>query len=179
MANHVIIARCVNLELYDLVNYNNFENNIIYNKLNKMSIKFNIDKRLNSFEAPNFLKWFIIPFVIILILGYIVGSVYVYRDIKKGGYDYKKYDEECERKNKIECSHLTNKNEYNHCLRFKNDARCNYTIEKTGKSGPIFAYLLVPLVIALILSSLLYKILLYIKNPKVAGGVFVFNALFK
>lgn len=144
-----------------------------------MSITFNIDKRLNSFDAPNFLKWFILPFVIILILGYIIGSVFVYRDIKKGGYEYKKYDEECESKNKLECSHLTNKDEYNNCLRLKNDARCKFTMEKTGSKGPIIAYLLVPLIIALILSSLLYKMLLYIKNPKVAGGVFVYNALFK
>jgi hypothetical protein len=143
-----------------------------------MPVKFDVNKTLNSFDAPDFLKWFIMPFIILLILGYIIGFTFVYKDVRKGGYEYRKYDEECEKKNKLECSHLTEQNKYNACLQLKNDARCEFTVEKTGKLGPILVYTLVPLFLALALASLLYKVLLYIKNPKVAGGVFVYRALF-
>lgn len=143
-----------------------------------MTIKFDVDKRIDSFDAPDFLKWFIIPFIILLILGYSIGLIFVYKDIKKGGYDTKQYDLECEKQNKDECSHLTNKDEYNNCLNFKNDARCEYIIKKTGIVAPIIVYAILPIIISLVLASLLYKMLLYIKNPRVAGGVFIYNALF-
>lgn len=143
-----------------------------------MAIDLNVDKLINSFEGPNFFKWFILPFIIVLLTGYIIGAKFVYQDIQKGGYTYKKYDFECEKKNKLECSVHTDTKEFNKCVQHKNDARCSYTEEKTGIWAPIIAYTIVPLIIAVALAGLLYKILIYIKNPKVAASIFIIDGLF-
>lgn len=139
----------------------------------------NLDKSFSKFEAPDYLKFYIIPFIIIALIGYIVGIYFVQRDIKKGGYKIKVFDPECVAKNRKSCSEsLSNPNDINNCIKLKNDSLCSFKYSRTGSKVPIILYIILPFLIAIILSSIIYNTLLYIKNPRVAGGIFIFKTLF-
>lgn len=127
-------------------------------------------KARSSFKEPNPNDWFVLPFIILLIIGYLLGFKYVYRNVMDGGYKYNytenssgykftynDYDYVCKFNNIINCLNQPNSN-YNDCLNKDMSAKCenqSYT-HRTGWLMPILIYLIVPFVVALIMSVMLY-----------------------
>ena len=134
---------------------------------------------LKTFDAPDFLKYYIIPVIVLGILGYIIGLPFVIRDVKRGGYNQVVYDEKCENKNRERCKDILNKKEFDECVANQNKLRCDSRIEKTGKQMPKIIYMIVPPIIALIIAGILYRLLIFIRNPRVAAGYFLFKGLQK
>lgn len=140
-----------------------------------MGINLDIDKRIDSLYAPSYLKWIILPFVIFTVLGYLVGLKFALDDYKKGGYFYDKYDETCSQKIKNNCRH---ESEPDKCYKSKIHS-CPSTKEQTSKFVPLLVYGIVPIIIASILAFGVYKLVLYINNPKLAAGVIIYRTLFR
>ena len=136
-----------------------------------------ITKLINSFEAPDFVRHYIIPVFVLSILGYVIGLPFVIRDVKRGGYDQVIYDDLCENKNKNRCKEILNKKDFDKCVKNQNKLRCDSRIEKSGKNKPLLVYAFVPLVVAFIIGGMFYRLLIFIKNPKVAAGYFLFKGL--
>lgn len=134
---------------------------------------------LKTFDAPDFMKFFIIPVIVLSIVGYVIGLPFVIRDVKRGGYNQVVYDEKCASKNREKCKDILNKKEFDECVENQNKLRCDSRIEKTGKQMPKIMYMIVPPLIALIVAGLLYKLLIFIRNPRVAAGYFLFKGLQK
>ena len=134
---------------------------------------------IDSFDAPSYLKYFILPTIIFMLIGYVIGFPFFIKSFTSGGYDIKKYDSDCKNKNIIFCE----KNNYYHedineCINYRNRLLCDYTWVKTGKYIPLIVYLIIPLLVAIILSGTLYNIMINIKNPRLAAGRFILNGIF-
>ena len=129
-----------------------------------------LTKLLKSFDAPDFMKYYVIPVVVLCIVGYVIGLPFVIKDVKRGGYNKVVYDETCVNKNRERCKDILKKKEFDACVANQNELRCDSRIEKTGKQMPKIIYMIVPPIVALILAGLLYKLLVFIRNPRVAAA---------
>lgn len=140
-----------------------------------MAINFNADKHIKNFKAPNYFKWAVLPFIIIAVIGYIVGIAPVIRDYKAGGYTTNNPDAECKAKIQDVCLTATDPDA---CYNRKIHA-CPTIEGRTSKYVPLVIYFIAPLIIASIITSIIYYIKLAIMNPKMAAGVAVSKMLFK
>ncbi len=136
-----------------------------------------LQKILKTFDAPDFYKYFLIPFAIITSIGYIFGLPFIIRDVKKGGYNTITYDDTCVKMNEERCKEILNPKEYQGCVAIQNELRCESTKGKGGSAIPVLLYLILPLIISFTLSIMLYKLLIFIKNPKVAAGYILAKSL--
>ena len=134
---------------------------------------------LKTFDAPDFMKFFIIPVIVLSIVGYVIGLPFVMRDVKRGGYNQVVYDETCASKNRERCKDILDKQKFDECVENQNKLHCDSRIEKTGKQMPKVMYMIVPPIVALLVAGLLYKLLIFIRNPRVAAGYFLFKGLQK
>ena len=138
-----------------------------------------LQKLFKTFDAPDFYKYFLVPFAIVTIIGYIFGLPFVIRDVKKGGYNTITYDTTCVKMNEERCKDILNPKEYQGCVANQNKLRCESTKGKGGSTFPVILYVILPPIIGSILSGMLYKLLIFIKNPKVAAGYILADSLRK
>ena len=138
-----------------------------------------MDKLFKTLDAPDFMKYFIVPVIILSILGYVIGLPFVVKDVKRGGYNQVVYDGKCVNKNRDRCKDILDKREFNECVENQNKLRCDSRIEKTGKKMPVITYVILPPIIAIILGVMIYKLLIFIRNPRVAAGYILFKGLQK
>lgn len=138
-----------------------------------------LTKLLKTFDAPDFMKYYVIPVIVLCIVCYVIGLPFVIRDVKRGGYNQVVYNETCASKNREKCKDILDKQKFDECVANQNELHCDSRIEKTGKQMPKIAYMIIPPIVALILGGLLYKLLIFIKNPKVAAGYILFKGLQK
>ena len=134
-----------------------------------------MDKVLKTFDAPDFVTYYIFPVVILTFIGYLIGLPFVVRDVSRGGYNTVTYPLDCVKENRERCKNIYNKKEFDECLNNQNVLRCEAIRGKGGKFLPLLAFFLSPLIIALIIGSLFYKLLIFIRNPKVAAGYMLFK----
>jgi len=140
-----------------------------------MAINFDADKVIKNFKAPNYFRWAILPFIIILLVGYIAGIAPVIKDYKAGGYTTHTPESTCKAKIQDVCMTATNPDD---CYKMKIGS-CPTIEGKTSKYVPIAVYVVIPIIIALTITSIIYYIKLAIMNPKLAAGVIVTKMLFK
>lgn len=129
---------------------------------------------IDKINAPNFFGWFMIPFFIALAIGYGVGLKFAIRDYRAGGYNIQEYDRDCSHGVSLRCHR---EYDYNQCYN-REISRCHTNTRKGAKSGPIYVYIFVPILVGLIFASMVYKIVLYIMNPELAATVIIFNMFF-
>ena len=136
-----------------------------------------MDNLINKFDAPDYFKFYLLPVLIISLLGYIISYNYFITVYNDDGFLYKKYDNECLNEINEYCLKKYDLNDdIKQCVN-NNMYKCKYTYEKTGKLVPLLLYIFLPLLIAIILSSIFYKVLIYIKNPRIAAGMFLLQNL--
>jgi hypothetical protein len=137
----------------------------------------NIGKYFTSFEGPSYVRWFIIPFAVLAVLGYLIGLPLVIKHAKAGGYLITNYDKKCESNGRLACAPTSTDREndtaYNQCVQAYLEANCDSTQSRTGAWVPILLYVLLPLIIGSALAFSLYKLVIFVKNPKVAAGYFL------
>jgi len=134
----------------------------------------NIGKYFQSFDAPNYLTWFIIPFAVLAVLGYLIGLPLVIKHAKARGYLVTNYDRKCESQARIQCAPTSSNTEhnsaYNKCVQAYLEANCDSTQSRTGAWVPILLYVLLPLLGGSGIAFSLYKLVIFIRNPKTAVG---------
>jgi hypothetical protein len=137
----------------------------------------NIGKYFQSFDAPSYLTWFIIPFAVLAVLGYLIGLPLVIKHAREGGYLVTNYDRKCESEARIQCaptsSATENNTAYNQCVQAYLEANCDSTQSRTGAWVPILLYVLLPLVVGSAIAFSLYKLIIFIRNPRTAAGYFL------
>ena len=129
---------------------------------------------IEDINAPNFFSWFIIPFFLALAIGYSIGIKYAIRDYRKGGYLVHDYNKTCANEVSFSCRHAP---DYNRCFS-REVSKCPYEERKTIRSAPIYVFIFIPIIIALIVASMVYKVVLFIRNPELAASVIIFNMFF-
>lgn len=142
---------------------------------------FNTNSVFGSFDAPNYLTTFIIPAVVLAIIGYIIGLPLVIKHVKAGGYLITKYDKKCESDGRIACAAASSQSEdnpaYNQCVAAYLEANCDSTQERSGKWVPILLYVFLPLLIGSSIAFAIYKLIIFVRNPRIAAGYFLFRGL--
>jgi hypothetical protein len=137
----------------------------------------NIGKYFQSFDAPSYLTWFIIPFAILAVLGYLIGLPLVIKHVKARGYLVTNYDRKCESEARIQCAPTSSNTEhnsaYNQCVQAYLETNCDSTQSRTGAWVPILLYVLLPLIIGSAIAFSLYKLIIFIRNPRTAAGYFL------
>lgn len=132
-----------------------------------MAINFNVDRLVNSFDAPNIAKFLLIPVIIVYIISLIITLVLLIPAFKRGGIEYKSYDSTCEDRVKRECDKDNgNQRDFESCYNRKRDLTCESTIKRSGIWAPVAILLLVPVIIAFMIGFAIYRIALYFMNPK-------------
>jgi len=137
----------------------------------------NIGKYFGSFEGPNYLTWFVIPFTVLAVLGYLIGLPLVIKHVRAGGYLLTNYDRKCESEGRLACAPTSTDREndtaYNQCVQAYLEANCDSTQSRTGAWVPILLYTLLPLIIGSVIAFSLYKLVIFIRNPRMAAGYFL------
>lgn len=137
----------------------------------------NIGKYFQSFDAPNYMTWFIIPFAILAVIGYLIGLPLVIKHAREGGYLVTNYDKRCESQARIQCaptsSATENNTAYNQCVQAYLEANCDSTQSRTGAWVPILFYVLLPLIIGSAIAFSLYKLIIFVMNPRISAGYFL------
>ncbi len=137
----------------------------------------NIGKYFQSFDAPSYLTWFIIPFAVLAVLGYLIGLPLVIKHTREGGYLVTNYDKRCESTARLQCAPTSSNTEhnsaYNQCVQAYLEANCDSTQSRTGAWVPILLYVLLPLIIGSAIAFSLYKLIIFIRNPRTAAGYFL------
>lgn len=131
---------------------------------------------VKNIKVPNFTHWFVIPFVLFTI---IFGYVF-YNALKKSYSDkgFSFYSEKCKVDARTQCVTIVNDNDRKKC---ENDYLSNNCQDKEVKGGVgsvVAANILGALFVAFMFALFVYKIVLYIRNPKVAFGVILLNSMF-
>lgn len=137
-------------------------------------------------DAPNYFYWSILPFLILVIAGYIIGFPYFRADFEAGGYNTYEKTRECNDNANADCTDifkdkLVTKEDYDRCVDdYMNNSsqhpECESVITgKTGKWVVLAVYIIVPIIVASILTSLIYHTVLYIKNPRIAAASAIWN----
>lgn len=132
-----------------------------------MAINFNVDRLVNSFDAPNIAKFLLIPVAVVYIIALIITMVLLIPAFKRGGIEYTSYDTACEDRVRRECNKENgNQRDFESCFTRKRDLSCASSIKQTGIWAPVLILLLVPVIIAFMIGTMIYKIALYFMNPK-------------
>ena len=137
----------------------------------------NIVKYFGSFEGPSYVTWFITPFVVLAVLGYLIGLPLVIKHAREGGYLVTNYDKKCESNARIQCAPTSSNTEhnsaYNQCVQAYLEANCDSTQSRTGAWVPILLYVLLPLLVGSAIAFSLYKLIIFIRNPRISAGYFL------
>ena len=121
----------------------------------------------SSIVAPNYFLTAILPFIIVMLLGYAIGWSFY----KNGsGITYTEVDSGCKSNVKRKC-YNNSKNDMNLRKRCVSDnlRNCQKIQKKTSKNTNLLIYIFVPIIIAAIISSSIYQAAFYYKNPKAAA----------
>lgn len=141
----------------------------------------NIGKYFASFEGPSYVRWFIVPFAVLAVLGYLIGIPLVVKHVKAGGYLVTNYDRKCESEGRLACAPTSANSEdhtaYNQCVQAYLEANCDSTQSRTGAWVPILLYVFLPLIVGSALAFSLYKLVIFIRNPRVAASYFIAKGL--
>ena len=135
---------------------------------------------VDRFDAPSYLYWSVLPFFVFAIIGYIIGFAYFKEDFEAGGYNLYQNSVTCNQNANEFCTGLfkdkmVTTEDYDRCVDdYMNNSNeypeCESVVTgKTSKWVVLAVYIIAPLVVSSILTSMLYHTVLYIKNPRLAA----------
>ena len=126
---------------------------------------------VGSINAPNYLYSFVLPFIIISIVGYIFGWSYYSK-----GKAITLFESDAKCREEVETDCKKNYKGYTESVRNQRKqcisnglTECPKVKKEVSKETSLIIFIVTPLLISLILSSIIYKIVFYVKNPKAAA----------
>jgi hypothetical protein len=127
---------------------------------------------VKNIKVPSVKNWFFIPFAIFTIICLISGYLILKSSYKNGGYSY--YPSECRREAETACGSV----EAYDCINNYLKENCEDKKEILSVGTLVAIHILFSLLIGGSLAFSLYKLVLYIKNPKLAAGAFILKSIF-
>lgn len=144
-----------------------------------MAFNFNLDKRINSFDAPDFKYYYLIPSIVIYIIGLFI-TIYLLKNAFIHGIPYDTYEPStCKDDAHVHCLDDSRYRNIDLCIDSYVKAKCKMIKKKTSIWIPILITLFVPFIGSQIIAFFIYKIAIYIKNPKILAGTIIYKSLFK
>jgi hypothetical protein len=125
-----------------------------------------------KFNAPSLVTWLLIPFIVFTVIFLILGYLLFKKAYKKGGIE--SYPKECN----TEAGEACKDSDVINCVDNYLKANCEDKKTTIGTGLLFLIHLLLALIIAASCAFGLYKLVLYIKNPKLAAGLIVLDAIF-